>query len=111
MDTSYDIGAYMHELVGFRRTYGKNLFRRLMWAFPKGWGQIQLDYIGDDPNGNPRYAVNEKLFNGFYKNFPELKFYDVENSIWGCPARCFYWGIPDMEFSKFAEKQFGGKSS
>lgn len=111
VDTSYDIGAYIHELVGFRRTYGKILFRRLMRAFPKGWGQIQLDYIGDDSDGNPKYAGNEALFNGFYKKFSELKFYDVENSIWGCPARCFYWGIPDTEFSKFAEEQFGGKSS
>lgn len=30
VDMSYDIGAYMHELVGFRRTYGKILFWRLM---------------------------------------------------------------------------------
>lgn len=101
------MGAYVHELMGFKRTFGQILFERLMRSFRKGWGQVQLDYTGDDDNGNPKYSENKGLFEGFYSRIPGLKFYTVENSIWECPAKFFYWGTSEREFGDFAEKQYG----
>ena len=93
---------YLHEMVGFKKGYGRLMLKLLCKKLKKLWLQCELIYN----NTSDTYSINDKLANGVYRKIPELKEYTVNNSLWKCPVNFFYYGIPDNEISNFLEEQY-----